>query len=125
MAEGKVQRELDGATCNEEVLLLLQLMAVVQQNSVRKIFKKMTERPPKHQGPQQREWNKPKMLEVCSATKAISESMYEDCECVVTSSNFPFKAIFKVQSLSHVDELLATTANSMSRWCFVLPGSKI
>lgn len=58
----------------------------------REKFKKTTERPPKHQGPQQ-EWNKQKMLEVCSATKAISESMYEDCEWVVTSSNLPFKAI--------------------------------
>lgn len=47
-----------------------------------------------------------------SAT-AIFENMFEDCECIVTTSNFHFKAIGKLQPLCHVDKLLATTANSM------------
>lgn len=45
--------------------------------------------------------------------------MYEDCECFVTKSNSSFKAVCKVQSLTHVDKLLAIIANSVLCLCLV------
>lgn len=42
---------------------------------------------------------------------AIIYNMNEDCQCVVTTSNFRLKAICKEQSLCHNNKLLATTAN--------------
>lgn len=59
----------------------------------------------------------------------IFENMYEDWvywrnECIATSSNISFKIIFNVQPLNRVDELLATTANSLLCWCVVFAGSE-
>lgn len=45
--------------------------------------------------------------------------MFDDCGCIVTSRNFHFKAICKVQPLRYAAKLLATIANSMFNLCFV------
>lgn len=49
---------------------------------------------------------------------AIFKNMNADCECIVTPSNFSFKAVCKEQPLNHVDKLLATIATSMFGLCF-------
>lgn len=72
------------------------------------------------------------MLEVCSSKcwwdgplarwvtgerqARLGQQTTKLCECIMTSNNFSFKAICKVQALDCV-ELWATTSNSVLCWC--------
>lgn len=130
-----------GATQNEKVLVisLVQVLLLVAKYSKTVFKKKMPSDCQSNQnsqrGTQRNRWRfvephgccgppnrwamerrRPRLcqwtMRELSAT-TISKNTQKDCECIVTSTKFSYKAICKVQLLNHVDQFFAVTTNSM------------